>query len=173
MSIRDRLLRLAAIKAVKDYVSALEVTEKAGLMEEVGGRMGATAAVLPSGEEAATISISKGRKAAFFVADPKAFLEYVREVRPQAIVETVRESDLKDLLSEAKQEAYLEASGGEPMPGVMLGDPGSPYVAVKQSDEQRQAVIVAWHNGQLSLPDVPGYNKREPVTDWEGNVILP
>lgn len=172
-SLRERLNRLAAIKAVKDYVAGLETTEKAGLLAEVGGRMGATAAVLPSGEEAATVSISAGRKAPWIVVDTNAFLEYVRSVRPTAIVETVRESDLKDLLSDASQQAYLEASGGEPMPGVMLGDAGDPYVTVKQSDAQRQAVIAAWHDGTLALPDLPKYDKHEPLLDWEGNVILP
>lgn len=146
-SIRDRLTELAAIKAVKDMLAAREKESKASLMKEVGGRMGATGAVLPTGEEGATVSITAGKSAVLYVADERAFLEWVRGARPAAIVEMVRESDRKQIL-----DFWLEHGEGEIPPGVELGDPGDPYVMVRQSKEQAAAVVGAWQAGLLELP---------------------
>lgn len=147
MSMRETLTRLALIKAVKDFLAEEEKTTKAALMAEVGGRMGATAAILPSGEEGATVSIAKGRDAKLVVKDRSAFVKWVKANRPTAIVEEVRESDEKDLLDRANKGLLDEVPDG-----LDWSDAGDPYVAVKQSDAQAAATVAAWRAGSLEVP---------------------
>lgn len=155
MSIRESMTALASIKAVKDVLTAEERREKQALMDELGGRMGATGAVLPDGREGATISISAGKAAKLEVVDERAFTDWVREFRPGAIVtvESVRDSD-RDQILKVFTETFEET--GELPPGVMLGNPGEPYVMVKQSKAQAQAVVEAWRAGALALPGSVG-----------------
>lgn len=145
MSIRDKLLQLAAYKAVKDHLSQLDAADKSELMGEVGGRMGATAATLEDGTEVATVSISKGKAAQWYVADERAFLRWVKEHQPSAVVESVRPSDQQAILGAIK-------TTGEVPDGVEIGNAGEPYVSVRQSAEQRAALVDAWRAGQIPMP---------------------
>lgn len=145
MSTRKIMTALAAVKAVKDYLSELDRALKADLMEQLGGRMSAAAAVLPDGSEAATVTISRGRAARWVVVDEAAFLSWVKANRPTAIVQTVRSSDTESILTS------ITATGEVP-DGVMEGEPGEPYVMVRQSPAQRAATVAAWQTGQLPLP---------------------
>lgn len=164
MSIRDLLVQLATVKAIKDHIDkVLEPGLKAAIKTEVGGRMGATAAILPSGEEAATVWITKpgaGTPAdpggAPYVANPALFTEWVEQVDPGAIVKSVRSTDVPRLLALAL--ATLEETG-DLVPGVELTDPtpaqpgkGGGSVSVKQSEAQRDALVRAWQAGELVLP---------------------
>lgn len=163
MSLQDSLRRLAAIKIIGDYIKALDATAKAELLEEVGTRMGATAALV-DGEEVATVSVAQGRYPrgvvdGWYVSDERAFLEWVRQVRPTAIVETVRESDRKSLLGGMKR--WLEEHDGEVPPGVDEAERGDSYVLVNQSEEQRAAAVEAWHSGRLGRPELAGYDSIE------------
>lgn len=147
MSTNEILLRLAAIKAVRDVLTKVEKDAKDELLGEVRGRMGATSATLEDGTEAATVSVSLGKAATLYVADERAFLKWVRENRPTAIVESVRSSDQASILEEAK-------STGEIPDGVELGNPGERYVTVRQSADQRTATVAAWRRGELPLPSL-------------------
>lgn len=163
MTMQDRLRKLAAVKLLADYVKALDTTLKAELLEEVGGRMGATAAVV-DGEEVATVSVAKGRYPngvvdGWYVSDERAFLEWVRQVRPSAIVETVRDSDRRSLL--ASVPTWIIDSGGDVPPGVDEANRGDDYVLVKQSEAQKAAALTAWHTGRLARPEVAGYLEEE------------
>jgi len=145
VSTNDILLRLAAIKAVKDTLTALDKATKDELLQQVRGRMGATTAALTDDTEAATVSVSLGKAPAPYVADDRAFLAWVKANRPDAIVETVRTSD---------QDAILKAAQatGEWPDGVELSHPGDRYVSVRQTPAQRAATVTAWQRGELPLP---------------------
>lgn len=156
MSLRDRLIRLAAFKLLGDEVAAAVAREKAGLMDEVGGRMGATAATI-EGREVGTVSIAQGRPEqgsvnGWIVTNRRAWIEFVREYRPSAIIEDVRASDEKDLLNHVEQ--ITEEREGDLPPGISPALRGDDYVMVKQSPEQRANAIHAWREGLLSLPDM-------------------
>lgn len=145
MSARQRALELACLKAVKDRLTALDTETKAALMDgdlDPGDRK---SAVLPDGTDVGTVSVAKGRAAKLKVVDERAFLAWVKKNRPTAIVEAVRSSDQDDLLAKAEE-------SGELPDGVDLGDPGAPYVSVRQSKEQAEALVAAWRAGTVALP---------------------
>lgn len=144
----DILLRLAAIKAVKDSLTGLETEAKAELLGTVRGRMGATTATLDSDEaEAATVTISLGAQPHPYVADQQAFLQWCKANRPHAIVEAVRATD---------QAAILAAipDTGEWPDGVAMSQAGSRSVTVRQTAAQRTATVDAWRRGELPLPNL-------------------
>lgn len=145
MSAREVALRLAALKAVKDALTKEEGSSKGALMDDLdpGDRK---QAALPDGTKVATVSVSQ-REAAFKVTDERAFLAWVKEHRPTAIVEAVRESDQKSILEGI-------ATSGEMPDGVELGEPGAPYVSVRQSAEQAEALVAAWRRGEVALPNL-------------------
>src|SRR5690348_16486127 len=107
MSARQRAVELAALKAVKDRLTALDAETKAALMDgdlDPGDRK---AARLPDGTEVGTVSVSVGRAAKLKVVDERAFLAWVKVNRPSAIVEAVRSSDQEDLLAKAEKSGEL------------------------------------------------------------------
>jgi hypothetical protein len=73
-------------------------------------------------------------------ADGKTYV--VKTHRPSAIIEAVRASDQADILKRI-------TSTGEIPDGVEQGQDGSPYVSVKQTPEQTQAVVQAWRSGAI------------------------
>lgn len=162
-SMRELLATLAVVKLIRDHLTTVEADTKAALKEEVGGRMGATGAILPTGEEGATVSITKptNHPATLggdpYVDNPRAFLDWCRVHNPAAIVESVRSSDQQVILARAK--LLLEETGELP-DGVALTDPtpasvsGGGSVTVRQSEAQAAAVVRAWHAGGLVLPDM-------------------
>lgn len=154
MTMRDRLIRLAAFKLLGDEVGRAYAIEKAGLAEEVGGRLGGAAAVVDD-VEIATVSIAKGRYPqgtvkGWQVIDPDAFATWVKGFRPTAIVERVRESDQTQILN--SMERYMEKNGGVVPPGVREASRGADYVLVNQSPEQRANAISLYRAGRLDLP---------------------
>lgn len=144
---RETAVKLAAIKALEATVKSLNAEEKQALLEilESGDRK---VAKLPDGTAIATVSVST-RSASWDVVDEQKFLAWVKENRPSAIVEQVRDSDRKHILSQIDET-------GELPDGVAEVPESEPYVTVRQSAEQRDAVVAAWRSGALELPNVAG-----------------
>lgn len=151
---RDRLIRLAAFKLLLDEIGAAQAREKVDLMQEVGGRLGGAAAVV-DGHEIGTVSIVQGRAekgsvAGWVIYDVAAWTAWVKSYRPSAIVEVVRESDAKSILSNMGE--ILEEREGELPPGIAEAEHGNDYVVVNQTPEQRANAIRAWRAGALQMP---------------------
>ena len=161
MSIKDSLVRLAAFKLIAKRAAVLSDAEKATIKAEVGGRMGATAAILPDGSEAATVWITKPTRHKAdpggepYVSNPALFVAFVEKVSPDAIVKSVRSTDLPRLLENAKR--VMKETGERP-PGLSLTDPapasesGGGVVSIKMSDEQEANLLRALVTGAVQLP---------------------
>lgn len=146
--VRQVALKLAAIAAVKKHLTGVDNDAKADLMEHLDAGDRKTA-VLPDGTSIGTVSVSKPGDPQVVVTDSRKFLAWVKEHRPTAIIEAVRESDQKSIL-----EAAL--TDGEVPDGCDLTDGKASYVSVRQTEEQRQAVVTAWRDGSLALPSIVG-----------------
>lgn len=150
----DIALDLAGAKAIKDHVTSLweNLRAEAGEHLDPGDKK---AAKLPDGTTGASILKTDPKPTtAWKVTDEGAFLLWVKEHRPTAIVEQVRSSDTTSILSGI-------ADSGEIPDGVEeVTTQGRPTVSVTQTPAQRQAVIDAWRSGALVLPD--------PVEQIEG-----
>lgn len=145
MSARQSVIVLAALKALKDHLAGLDKEEKKALLEELdpGDRKNA---VIPGTKTSiGTVSVSQ-REGGWEVVDERAFLGWVKKNRPSGVVESVRESDQKSILTSIDET-------GEVPDGVMQGDDGDPYVTVRQTPAQREALIEAWRTGAIELPD--------------------
>jgi hypothetical protein len=145
VSARTVALKLAALKAVKDHLTSEDALAKGELMDDLDPGDRKTAA-LPDGTKVGTVTVSQ-RDAAFKVTDERAFVAWVKEHRPTAIVEAVRESDQKDILERIPDT-------GEIPDGVELGEPGAPYVSVRQSKDEAEALVAAWRRGEVALPNL-------------------
>jgi hypothetical protein len=159
MSLQDRLLTLAAVKFMLARLGEIETVEKGGVKKEVGGRMGATAAMLPDGTEGATISITKPTRHAAkpggepYVKNPALFIPWVEERYPEAIVKDVRSTDVPRILAQT-------FATGELPPGCELTEPVEAYssgggsVTVRQTEEQAANVLRALMAGAIPLPSL-------------------
>lgn len=140
MSARDAAATAAVMKALAGRVKEGETRAKADVMAHLdpGDRKHA---VLPDGTDIGTVSITKGRET-FRVTDPAAFLAWVRDTAPSEVVESVNPTFQRKVLDGIKD-------GGELPPGVEPGW-GDPYVSVRQSETQAEAVAAAWRDGRLA-----------------------
>lgn len=138
---------LAVVKAVQDTMAAVWT----GLRAEAGEHLEAgdkKAAKLPDGGTGASILKTDPKASTSWkVTDDAAFLAWVKEHRPTAIVEQVRSSDTTSILSGI-------ADSGEVPDGVEeVTTRGRPTITVTQTPAQRAAVIDAWRQGAIVLPD--------------------
>lgn len=149
MSLREIGQRLALLKALNDATKTAIERTKHEFGEEVGwARLSGLAARLPDESEGATLSVVVSEEGSPVVTDDRAFLAWVKRNRPTAIVETVRDSDRKDILAKCVET-------GELPDGVGISDPKDPYVMVRQTTAQRANTIRAWRErGDLALPDL-------------------
>lgn len=130
---RQLALRLAAIKAVKDVVTAAEKAAKAEAADvlDPGDRKNA---VTDDGASVGTITYAQPSDA-LRVVDESAFLAWVKQNRPSAVVESVRESDKTSILTAAQ-------ATGELPDGVDLVTRAG-YITVRQSPAQVAALMAA------------------------------
>lgn len=163
MSLKDDAARVAVLSALADQVDAELKAAKASFAQSRAEEgIKSIAAALPSGETVATITwITPEPKAV--VADPAAFLEWVKANRPEHIersfVSVVRPAFAKALLEEmtAGQSAvWCDKDTGEvvEVPGVTL-QPRAGYQRVawaKSGEGGKAAVAAAWRAGALQLP---------------------
>ena len=149
MSVREIGQRLALLKALTDAAKTATERAKIELGEDVGwSRLSALAVRLPDETEGATLSLVVEDEGSPAVIDDRAFLAWVKKHRPSAVIETVRDSDRKDILAQC-------ATTGELPDGVGWSDPKDPYIVVRQTKAQRENTIRAWRErGDLALPDL-------------------
>jgi hypothetical protein len=143
----DIALELAGVKAIKEHLTTLweNLRDEAGSHLEPGDKK---AAKLPDGSTGASILKTDPKPSTSWkVTDETAFLAWVKEHRPTAIVEQVRSSDTTSIL------AGIATSGEVPDGVEEVTTHGRPTVSVTQTPAQRQAVIDAWRTGVIVLPD--------------------
>lgn len=147
MNAREAAARAAILKTLYDQVKAAFTAAKADVMDHLdpGDRKHA---VLDNGGDLGTVSVSIGRASAA-VHDETAFLKWVRENRPDEIVETVRPSFRAHILKIAADTgAPVVNDDGEYVDGIEVRT-GEPYVSVRQTADQRDAVLEAYDAGHL------------------------
>lgn len=159
MNLQQRLVLLGAIKYMQDRLAELEELEKAALKADVGGRMAGAAGVLPDGTEGCTVSITKPTPVPAkpgglpYVSNPQLFTEWVEQHHPDAIVKSVRATDIPHILGGALK-------NGEVPPGCELTveepatQKGGGVVQVRQSKAQKQNISRALMAGAIPLPSL-------------------
>lgn len=160
MSLKDDAARVAVLSALADQVDAELKTAKRAFEESRAAEgIKSIAAVLPTGESVGTISwVSPEPKA--IVADPAAFLDWVKANRPEHIerrfVSEVRPAFAKALLADmtAGQSAvWSDKDTGEvvQVPGIKLqARAGYQRMTWAKAGEGGQAAIAAaWRAGAL------------------------
>lgn len=149
---RTAAIEVAALKALADEVSAQYKAAKQRALDalDAGDRKGA---VLPDGQDIGTVWVTKG-KVSGAVTDPAALLEWAKAYHPDEVetVHRVRDSFVAALLgrSENVDGTAVDTRTGEVIPGLTYRLT-EPYVAAKQTPEQRQAFVRAWVDGHLRL----------------------
>lgn len=153
MSARDAATRATVAKFFEDRLKEARKILNAEVMEQLdpGDRKGA---VLAEGDDIGTVSVTKGRKS-LRVSDEVAFREWVREHSPHNVftpepVEQVRPAYAKSMVEGAKviDGMIVDPASGEVVPGITQVT-GDPYVSVKISDEQLDAIFQAFADGRL------------------------
>lgn len=148
--VNDIALELGTLKAMEDRIKTLIVERKAELREAVP--RGTTYASIEGADKdglATIVSTASSVEEKPQVVDEEAFIDWVIENRPSAIIAQVRASDRSDILAQA-------AKTGEVPGGVEFREVESTgSVQVKQSPKQKQQLAEAWANGRLqTLPNL-------------------
>lgn len=119
-------------------------------------------AVLGSGVHVGTVTFKQGNTTAG-VVDERALLAWVRENRPDEIIEQVRPSYLAAVLDQAKRRGAAVTGDGEVIPGIAVRQ-GDPYLSVLPTKEPAALaeLVDVMRAGQLLALDAV------PPTDDEG-----
>ena len=157
-------LRVAVLKALFDRWAILDRDLRDGLMQSTvpGERL---PAMLPgTSEPVAWVTRTKPAKAkaAPAVVDPTAFLAWVRETRPNEVVqppapaEHVRTSYVTAVLAEVTAGTAYDTDTGLP-PGVewLQREPAKSNLRVVMEDGGAEAIEAAWASGALTLDELP------------------
>lgn len=142
-SANEVAIDLSFIKAMKDALSAAEKDAKAELQDVLA--RGTAYATLPELGEVGTVVVVADSGGTWQVENEALFLAWVKEHRPGAIVESVRESDKKVILAEVEKLGVLPD-------GVGLSDGRAGYVTVKQTPDQRDTLVQAYRERLVGLP---------------------
>lgn len=157
---REHAVRLSVLKAISERVEEVFKAAKAEALPlfAPGDRITATidGTLDTDPVVVGSVTLTKGRSGGLRVSDQRAFLDWVREVRPSAIVESVRKSDQDSILKEALQT-------GELPPGVDLAADTSPYLTVRP--DYAAVARLDWRPfvGALDAPQAVGEVEAEPV----------
>lgn len=136
-------LELALVKVLKTRIGQVETTIKGELNQHL--HRGTVYAQLADGVDVATVVVTAESEAPLVVEDERALLEWVKANRPTAVVESVRSSDLADILAKAKKT-------GEMPPGIGFGKGKAGSVSVgAQSKAQEDALLDAYRAGSLAV----------------------
>jgi hypothetical protein len=143
-SVNDIALELGALKGIEDRIKALVLERKAELRAAVP--RGTTYASIEGADKDGLATIVSTADSSSYqpqVVDEDAFIGWVIQNRPSAIVAAVRASDRSDILTQI-------AKTGEMPDGVEFREVESKgSVSVKQSPKQKQQLAEAWANGRL------------------------
>lgn len=157
MTPRDQAIALAIMTVIADVAKE----QKDGLrddllngLDELG--VDSVSAYLPGEMKVAKCAIvTKSRKP--FVADERAFIEWVSANHADEIVQTIRDSFKKYLMDsvvEGPDAAAVHPATGEIVPGLMF-TASAPYVSTRFEKGGREAVIDALRSGVVSI-SLPG-----------------
>lgn len=125
-------------KRVADARNALRIELRADM--EPGDTKAAT---LDDGTPLGKVSLTTGAKRPK-VTDERALLEWVREHRPDEVVESVRSSFVNAMKESAKEYgAAVVESTGEVVPGIELCE-SDPYVMVRPASGAGEAIESRW-----------------------------
>lgn len=153
---KRHLVRLAALSHVKglvenDLKEAKAEAAKKGFVDPGDS----VRAVLPGYGDLGTVYRTQDGSTAY-VSNDRVLLEWVKENHPGEIVETIRPAYLAALLEQATAagaalviDPATKKPTGETIPGIDI-KPTSGFVAVKQTAEQKAALVNAWQAGVLS-----------------------
>lgn len=136
-SVNEVAVELSLIKAMKDSLAVAEKNAKAELQEAVA--RGTAYATVPQLGEVGTVVVTADSQGTWQVVDEGAFVAWVKEHRPSAIIESVRESDKKSILADIEKAGVLPD-------GVDLGEGRAGYVTVKQTPLQRATLVQAYRD---------------------------
>lgn len=136
-NVNEVAVELSLIKAMKDALAVAEKKAKAELQEVIA--RGTAYATVPNLGEVGTVVVTADVAGTWQVVNEAAFLAWVKEHRPGAIVESVRESDKKVILAEVEKLGVLPD-------GVDLGEGRAGYVTVRQTDVQRDTLVQAYRD---------------------------
>lgn len=146
MDLRNLTLKAVMAKVGEEQVKRVRAEIADALLDTLdpGDRKHAT---LSDGTDVGTISVSQTKVTAV-VKNEAAFLAWVKQNRPDAVVttEVVRESDRRILLEHALRDGAL-------LPGVEFV-PGGGNLTVSVSDGQRQALAAAYQAGAIDMADL-------------------
>jgi hypothetical protein len=139
---RDEAARIAAIKIIKDHLTKLDRESRDELadMMEPGDAIGARLDGLKLGK----VSMREGSLSAS-IADPGAFLAWVKDDRPDEIqvTESVRELHVKNCLERAKE--------GEIIPGIDLRESAPTLALTGVAKNAYGDVLAAVRSGVLEI----------------------
>lgn len=165
MSLKKLAQDEAALRALIDFANSRLTTLRAEMQtaiketKESTGMTGSIAALLPDGEQFASIIPTKGGKAEATVVDEEAFLAWVRKEHPGEIhrymVTEVRPAYRSKLLGEmtaAKVPQVVDTETGvvHTVPGVELKPTRKPTHQIKFVEGGQQAALKALVEGHLN-----------------------
>ena len=146
---------LALIKTVEKRIAAVNSATKAVALKvlDTGDKKHA---VLDDGTKIGTISVKEGATSTY-VADPDAFLAWVKANHPDEVVKTesVRSSYRAAVIAKAKEAdgVLFDPDTGEQIPGLARSH-GDPVVSVLVTEKHQENVAAALADGRLSLASV-------------------
>ncbi len=178
MSLKDAATRAAVLSALADAIGDELKTAKAELQAELKAAKQETGTqqvgvTLPGGQDVGKVSLVQP-KAAAVIVDDKAFLEWVRSVRPgevtSRVVTEVRPAWLSLVLKEitavgAVQWCDKETGELHDVPGVEMQGRAA-YTRMTLPDEGRMAIGEAWRAGaltHLAIPQITAGSRDEPA----------
>lgn len=167
---KDLTRKVALLTALKDAVEAeLELARAETKESLIKARddMGlkSVEVTLPDGQVVATVTVAGGGESVA-VYQEGTFVEWVRAHHPDEIVEIVRPTFRKDLLSKVGQvgDRFVVVGTGEIVEGVGPHRKAE-YISVRFKPEGREQVALAWRNGNIEslLSGNVGIDKPELV----------
>lgn len=152
MSRREIATRLVIQKTVIDLLKEANDAERADAKAAEFDEPGISEPAKVGDTRIGTVLVGNGRET-WKVTDPRAFLAWVTETRPDELVQSVRESYTAAVLAACKRDgAWTDTSTGEIFvpPGVACST-GDPVLTVKPNDEARAAVLDALGDSAVAL----------------------
>lgn len=154
MEIKDRATRVAVLTALRDSIDEViqgERYELTGELIELAEVFGVKALDidLPNGVKVASASIATPEGKAV-VKDERGFLNWVKENAPTEVVETVRDTYQKALLSRLvpHDDGAVDTKSGVIVTGVMFKD-SAPRLTVRFKTDGREEIANAFNRNEL------------------------
>lgn len=151
MNRREIATRLVIQKTVIDLLREANDIERAGAQTEFD-EPGVSEPAKVGDTRIGTVLVGKGRET-WKVTDPRAFLAWVTDTRPDELVQSVRESFTAAVLASCKKEGgWIDTDTGEiSVPPGVARSTGDPILTVKPNEDARAAVLDALGDTAVEL----------------------